>query len=73
VIFSWQFLALSKFAEGLWAFANRRKKAVNPIGGTFLILLVYPNSHFSTPESIYNRETQDAEDSFSFAIQCLEF
>jgi len=45
--------------------------------GTFLILLANPDSHFSLQKPIYiigdaGLKTQDAEDSFSFAIQCLE-
>ena len=45
--------------------------------GTEMILLADPDSHFPLQKSIYiigdaGLKTQDAEDSFSFAIQCLE-
>jgi hypothetical protein len=42
-----------------------------------MVLLADPDSHFPLQEPIYiigdaGLKTQDAEDSFSFAIQCLE-
>jgi hypothetical protein len=45
--------------------------------GTFLMLLANPDSHFSLQKPINiigdaGLKTQDAEDSFSSAIQCLE-
>jgi len=45
--------------------------------GTGMILLANPNSHFSPQKPINiigdaGLKTQDAEDSFSSAIQCLE-
>jgi hypothetical protein len=57
--------------------ANSLKKTTGPMGGTFLILLANPDSHFFLQKPIYimgdaGLKTQDAEDSFSFAIQCLE-
>jgi hypothetical protein len=63
--------------EKALSFCQRTGKAIDPIGGTGMILLANPDSHFPAPESIYimgdaGLKTQDAEYSLSSAIQCLE-
>jgi hypothetical protein len=42
-----------KFHKRLSNLADSLKRTIDPIGGTFLILLANPDSHFSTPGSIY--------------------